>query len=398
MNILFLTTILPSQRKTGGEIASQSFIDVLEKDGHQVVVVGYQRRGDIAVTKINEISTGKRYIETHKSSYYPLLWMALSVITQLPFSGAKYYSNHYVKTVKKLLNNSKYDFVIIDHAQIGWIANIVRKSISKIIFIAHNIEHEIYLALDSTHNWLSKEIYKREARLIKSTEDNLATIAKQVWTFTLHDSQYFQKLNCNTQVFDLPSSLTLNSKRFLHQTSFDSFDIGIIGSWTWNANSLGLKWFFQAVYPHLPKSLSIHVAGKGAEWLAQQYSNVKYCGFVPDVQTFLAQAKVIAIPSITGGGIQIKTLDAIASGSPIVATPIALRGITEYPSYIKVAEKPDEFAHTLVDLLSFETFQKCHALQSGAFDHRIELFQERLYWSQTRQQRFFQKVADAINV
>jgi polysaccharide biosynthesis protein PslH len=397
MNILFLTTILPSQRKTGGEIASQSFIDALEKDGHRVVVVGYQRRGDIAVTKTNEISTGKRYIETHKSSYYPLLWMGLSVIIKLPYSATKYYSNNYVKTVKTLVENEEYDFVIIDHAQIGWIANIVRKSISRIIFIAHNIEHEIYLALDSTHNSLSKQIYKREASLIKTTEHNLATIAKQVWTFTPHDSQYFQKLNCNTQVFDLPSNLALSST-FSHQTSLDSFDIGIIGSWTWNANSLGLKWFFQAVYPHLPKTLSIHVAGKGAEWLAQQYTNVKYCGFVPDVQAFMAQAKVIAIPSITGGGVQIKTLDAIASGSPIVATPVALRGITEYPSYIKVAEKADEFARTLVDLLNFNAFKECYAPKSASFDHRIKLFQEQLHWSQTRQQRFFQKVVDAINL
>lgn len=398
MDILFLTTILPSQRRTGGEIASQSFIDALEKAGHRVVIVGYQRHGDIAITRTNEISTGKRYIETYKSSYYPLLWMTLSVIAKLPFSGAKYYSNNYVKTVKKLFKKDKYDFVVIDHAQIGWIANIVRKNISKIIFIAHNVEHEIYIALDSTHNPLSKQIYKREARLIKTTEDNLATIAKQVWTFTPHDSQYFQKLNGNTQVFDLPSSLALNSKTFPHQTSLDSFDIGIIGSWTWNANSLGLKWFFEAVYPHLPKSLSIHVAGKGAEWLAQQYTNVKYCGFVPDVQAFMAQAKVIAIPSITGGGVQIKTLDAIASGLPIVATPVALRGITEYPSDIKVAEKPDKFAHSLIDLLSFEAFKKCDSLQPQVFDRRIQLFQERLHWSQTRQQRFLQKVADAINL
>jgi hypothetical protein len=29
-----------------------------------------------------------------------------------------------------------------------------------------------------------------------------------------------------------------------------------------------------------------------------QYSNVEYCGFVPDAQAFMEQAKVIAIPSI----------------------------------------------------------------------------------------------------
>jgi polysaccharide biosynthesis protein PslH len=398
MNILFLTTILPSQRKTGGEIASQSFINALQELGHHVVIVGYQRHGDITTIKKNEIATGKRYIETRKSSYYPLLWMALSVITKVPYSATKYYSNNYVQIVKGILEKDKYDFVIIDHAQIGWIVNIVRQSINKIIFIAHNIEHEIYNDLDSKHNLLSKQIYKREAGLIKAIEDNLATTVKQVWSFTPHDSQYFEQFNCNSEVFDLPSSLLLTSTPFPHQTSLDSFDIGIIGSWTWNANLLGLKWFFEAVYPHLPKSLSIHVAGKGAEWLAHKYTNVRYCGFVPEVQTFMAQAKVIAIPSIAGGGVQIKTLDAIASGSPIVATPVALRGISKYPSDIKVAEKPKEFAQTLVDLLSLSILEECHTPKSSDFDQRTNLFKERLYWSQTRQKRFFEKVADAINL
>ncbi|MEA5570618.1 glycosyltransferase family 4 protein [Calothrix sp. UHCC 0171] len=389
MKILYLTTVIPTSRKTGGEIASQNFIDALKRNGHDVVVIAYQRLGDIQQESKNEIIVGKRHIESNKSRLYPLLWMGDSLLRKYPYSAAKYYSLNYVKSVKNILSNDTYDAVIVDHAQICWIADLLSKKIKKIIFIAHNIEHEVYLTqCQNTHNPLTKYIYQREATLIQTCEDYLASLAIQVWTLTPHDSKYFWKLNPNTQAFDLPSSLNIRFNSWQHPVSSKKFDIGIIGSWTWNANMLGLKWFFQQVYPHLPKNLSIHVAGKGAEWLSGEYDNVHYCGFVPDVQEFMSQAKAIAIPSVAGGGIQIKTLDAIASGLPIVATPTALRGIFEYPAGIEVAEQADKFADILTDLVTKTDFTE---------NSRISLLEERKQWLQLRQQQFTTKVNNAIN-
>jgi polysaccharide biosynthesis protein PslH len=389
MKILYLTTVIPSSRRTGGEIASQNFIDSLEQNGHDVLVIGYQRIGDTQQSKSNEIVAGKRHIESHKSQFYPLLWMGDSFLKKYPYSAAKYYSSNYLQTLKENLSHHTYDIAIVDHAQIYWLADLLSVNVQKIIFIAHNIEHEIYLSqYQNTDNHLAKYIYQREAHLIKTYEDNLAQMASQVWTLTSHDSEYFMGINQNTKVFDLPSSLNFGVEPLQHQTSSKKFDIGIIGSWTWNANMLGLKWFFQKVYPYLAENLSIHVAGKGAEWLSGEYENVHYCGFVPNVQEFMAQAKAIAIPSVAGGGIQIKTLDAIASGLPIVATPVALRGIFEYPSYIEVAEQPDKFAHILNDLVTSRDFE-------GDTHHK--LLDEGKQWLELRQQQFIAKIGRAID-
>ncbi|BAZ12216.1 group 1 glycosyl transferase [Calothrix sp. NIES-4071] len=390
MKILYLTTVLPSKKQTGGEIASQTFIEALERDNHEVTVVGYQRQ-ELGTVKTNEITVDARNIETHKSYFAAIVWMGNSLLKNLPYSATKYYSKKYNKIVTSLLKKYNYDTIIIDHAQIGWITNLLTRNQisknSKIIFIAHNVEHQLYLAqYRSAKSQLSKYIYLREAHLIKAIENKLASSAHQVWTLTQSDSKYFYKFNQHSIVFDLPASKTPSNKALKHQI-FAKFDIGIIGSWTWKANLLGLKWFFQSVYPCLPKHLSIHVAGLGAEWLQGEYANVEYCGFVPDVQAFMAQAKVIAIPSITGGGVQIKTLDAIASGLPIVATPVALRGIFDYPSLIKVAEQPDEFAYTLVDLLGSNLGE----------DTCSKLIDERLQWLKSRQEQFLTNVTGAIN-
>ncbi|MGI8502237.1 MAG: glycosyltransferase family 4 protein [Hassallia sp.] len=379
MKILYLTTVLPSKKTTGGEIASQSFIEALQHNGHEVLVLGYQRPNGILKPPNNEIPIAQRYIETEKSRLYPMLWMTLGLLKNLPYSSAKYYSQKYINQLKTILKNEKFDAFIIDHAQMGWLAPFLNNK-AKIIFIAHNIEHEIYLTqLKNYQSQISQHIYQRETYLIKDMEDNLARTATQVWTFTEYDASYFLNINQATKIFHLPSSLKISP----NQPAIKHFDIGIIGSWTWKANKLGLNWFLEEVYPHLPTNLSIHIAGLGAEWLRGKYPNINYCGFVPSVQTFMAQAKVLAIPSISGGGVQIKTLDAIACGSPLVATPIALRGISEYPSSVIVAEKPEEFANSLVQLLTLNTIP--------------DICAEAIAWSENRHLTFLADIIYAIN-
>ena len=123
----------------------------------------------------------------------------------------------------------------------------------------------------------------------------------------------------------------------------------------------------------------------------ERYPNVKYCGFVPDAQTFMSVARVIAIPSISGGGVQIKTLDAIASGSQIVATTVAMRGILDYPFGIEIADDPECFALYLMQLLALDKESDVSEAE------RTKLLDNRLTWSVLRRENFYHSVKTAIN-
>lgn len=382
MKILFLTTILLSKNRNGGEVASQCFIDAIRENGHQVSVVGYLRKGDDLEQNLKDtLVVDERYTETSKSKFYTIVWLVLSIVRGLPYSSAKYYSNTYVRRVKEILSTGKYDIVIIDHSQLSWLECFVQVK-DRLITIAHNVEHQIYQDNSkNTSSFISKLIYSREANLIKAQEDRLATIAKQVWTLTKHDAKYFSTLEGagRSRIFALPPE----TGKLPDKPISKNFDIGLLASWTWRANEEALQWFLQAVYPHLPANLSIHIAGKGADWLTEKYPNIHYRGVVPDAQEFMAQAKVVAIPTLSGGGIQIKTLDAIASGSAIVATPVALRGIYDAPQTVKVAQEPEDFANLLVSAVTSPSMQQ-------AFD-------EARNWYRTRRDKFIGDVAAAIS-
>ncbi|RUT05571.1 glycosyl transferase [Dulcicalothrix desertica PCC 7102] len=380
MSILFLTTIIPRQQKMGSEVASQCFIDALKQKGHEVTVVGYMRQDDVFEPNSQEIVISKRYIETKKAKLYPIFWFIISLFKGIPYSAAKYYSSAYVKTIKSLVSSNQYDAIIIEHSQLGWLAPFIKNK-DKLIFIAHNIEHEIYhYHFQKSSNLISKLIYKREARLIKRIEDKLVTGVRQVWALTEHDAKYFRGVKgaMGVKVFPLsPGSGKLPDKPINKK-----FDIGLIGSWLWKPNQEALHWFLQNVYPQLPNNLSIHVAGKGADWLIKEYPNIHYRGIVPNAQEFMAQAKVVAVPTLSGGGIQIKTLDAIASGSLLVATPVAMRGIPQPPLTVKVAKTSEEFTKLLV--------------KATASSHHQETFHNAKNWYCLRRNKFFNEIDYAI--
>lgn len=377
MKILFLTTVLPVRKLHGSEVASQNIVEALQHAGCTVTVLGYGRKEDGALGKAaHEVLVADRAVETKRAKLQAIGWFTLSLIKQLPYSGAKYISSRYIKQVQSLLKTQSYDVIVIDHAQLGWLLKVIDHP--RKILIAHNLEHEIYRQhFEQSNSAIAKCVYQREAALIKSLEAKTAASVTEVWALTQHDANYFAQFS-KARTLSLPSSFTPRQAEPIAK----AFDIGIIGSWSWKPNEEGLRWFLELVYPHLPQSLSIHVAGRGADWVTERYPSIVYRGFVDDSQVFMMQARVMAIPTLSGGGIQIKTLDAIASGSRIVATMMALRGVANPPQTVSIADQPQQFAQQLIAAITA--------------DQSPEVFQQGQQWYHDRQTKFLNEVERAV--
>lgn len=349
MKILFLTTILPFKAKSGGEIVSKLFIDNLESLGHSVHVLGYLRKGDTSKDiPENMYLVKKIVIESNSSKLFTIVNLIKSFIKGLCYSSQKYITKEYIRCIKKLLIQDSYEYIIIDHFQMGWILKHLPSNI-KIASIAHNVESDLYEQLSQNTNTIFSYIYKQEARKMRVLEDKLIKISQRVWTLTQDNQKRYIELfavsNEKLKVICIPP---VEIPDILLSTNNTKWDIGIIGTWTWKANMDGLVWFFDEVYPLLRSTITISVAGLGAEFLQGKYKNVSYLGFVESANSFMTESKVIAIPSITGDGIQIKTIQAISLGLNIVASTFALRGIDNLPSYVQEARNPEEFREGLM--------------------------------------------------
>lgn len=378
MKILVLTTVLPARKLHGSEVASQNIIEALQHNGCEVTVLGYGRKedGELHIAP-HEVLVSERSVETKQAKLNAMGWFALSLIKRLPYSCAKYITSDYIKRVQSLLNTQSYDAIVLDHAQMGWLLDVIRHP--RIVLIAHNLEHEMYQQhVEQSRNRFAKWVYRREATLVKRLEAKVASSAQEIWTLTHHDASYFAQFS-QARALSLPSSFAN-----LHPEPIQkAFDIGIIGSWSWKPNEEGLRWFLETVYPLLPASLTVHIAGRGADWVAEDYPKIHYRGFVEDSKAFMMQARVMAIPTLSGGGVQIKTLDAIASGSQIVGTAIAFRGIANPPRTVSIADQPQKFAQALIAAVGMEP--------------SIEDLEQAQQWYCDRQAQFLSEVGEAID-
>lgn len=380
MRILVLTTVLPEAARGGGEIAVRSIVDALERNADDIRVIGYRRTRDPSSDDARWIAAEERAIETAASGWRRLAWGANALTRGVPYSQAKFESSAFRATVSTVAADAPFDLAIINFAQLAWMLPHVRRYSRRVVACLHNVDHALYADhRDHAQNPLARWVYGREGRLVRRAEQRLVAGADEIWALTRDDAEVFAAYTpeAAVHVLTVPSPFEPPS-----DPPDKAFDVGLIGSWTWRANEDGLRWFFTEIYPRLPDTYEIRVAGIGGEWLAGRYPNVRYLGLIDDARRFMEQARVLAIPVRIGGGIQIKTLDAIASGSAVVAAPLALRGIDDAPSSVATAASVPEFAEKIAA-----------ALAAG---ERPDARKEAVRWSAGRRAAFDAEISAAV--
>ncbi len=349
LSILFLTTILPDEGRgqSGGEIVTNHIVAAMRALGHDVRLLGYGRPG--YQPKDGEQLVECRPIETRVAPWCAMFWLIRALLNGRAYSVEKFVGRAYRNALSQVLGEKHWDYVILDHAQMAWLLPCVQGL--RLVHMSHNHETALYLEQAGAGHLLRRLIFEREACKMDVAERSLADCSHSVWTLTMANAEIFTALGAKTTV-SLPVPPMTLPKDFC--CSVPEYDIGLLGTWSWGPNRSGLDWFCNHVLPLLPKDINIALAGAGADDLQGRFSNLSVLGRIPDAAAFLGKVRCIAVPAIAGNGIQIKTLDAIAIGRPIVATGHALRGIDSIPPRVWVANNPLDFSNALQEILSLQ--------------------------------------------
>jgi glycosyltransferase involved in cell wall biosynthesis len=119
------------------------------------------------------------------------------------------------------------------------------------------------------------------------------------------------------------------------------------------------RWFGRRVFPRIRRAApgtTFHVVGarphRAVRRLAAQERGVVVTGFVPAMPAPLRRAAIAVAPLHAGSGQPLKVLEAMACGTPVVATPRAAAEIGACPEeHLLVAERPEAFADQALRLL-----------------------------------------------
>jgi glycosyltransferase involved in cell wall biosynthesis len=120
-------------------------------------------------------------------------------------------------------------------------------------------------------------------------------------------------------------------------------------------NLLSLVWFLKEVLPLAP-GVSVKILGNIDEYMRAHAPSLYkahaslFHGRIKDLDAAYSKAAAILLPATAGHGISIKTIEALSSGAPLIATPLAFRGFgieaADLPN-VTMAETAAEFASAL---------------------------------------------------
>lgn len=107
---------------------------------------------------------------------------------------------------------------------------------------------------------------------------------------------------------------------------------------------------------HNDWGFEIHIAGEVKSLLnltdpqharVASHPLVRFLGFVEEIQDFYASVDLIVCPIMSGTGINVKTVQALAYGMPVIATQHASKGVpTKYPEHL-LTDVPSLVGHLL---------------------------------------------------
>lgn len=118
------------------------------------------------------------------------------------------------------------------------------------------------------------------------------------------------------------------------------------------ANRAAIQWFIDNVMPCLEGiDVRLHVYGGVCAKVRDVPPSVEMRGFVDDVEDVYRECDVMINPVIHGGGIKIKSIEALSRGKPLIASPEGAVGIADPgQSGVVIARNRAEFATAVIGL------------------------------------------------
>lgn len=143
---------------------------------------------------------------------------------------------------------------------------------------------------------------------------------------------------------------------------------------TWEPNVHGIRWFIDEVLPRvreLVPEATLKVAGRVSDSVPDS-EGVEKLGFVDDLEGEACCAALVIVPVFYGTGLNVKLMDALSWGCPVVATPYAFRGLPPMESSVGAfTESPEKFAEQVVAVLGSPELRKDLSQQSFEYAKRI---------------------------
>lgn len=360
-SVLFISTQLPYPPKSGGTIKSWNYLSDLCNR--------YQKVGLACLLKDDD--------SEHLNEFKKVLPLSALITEKLdiprtPLNLIRSYFSHpclnafrnYSSSFEKKIDSIslEYDILIIDHYEV--FQYVPKEFRGKVVLHTHNAEFALWQRLSELNqNPILKIILRQEAKRVKAYERSMIDQADLVYA-TPSDIDIYQAAGFNLNKMKVTYHLGNDDLLQLPKVNFEDTKECLIfmGTLSWEPNLDGICWFIENVFSRLIEQrpqLKLYILGKDPgerlTSLAKQYQQIKLCGFVKELDSYLKFSRVFLAPLRFGSGMKVKVLEGMYRGIPQVSTTVGAEGLeVENEEEIMIADQADDFKSAVERLLDDE--------------------------------------------
>ncbi|MBR6083093.1 MAG: glycosyltransferase [Salinivirgaceae bacterium] len=378
MHILVLCNKMPYPSNDGGTIATLNMIMGLAAQGNTVDVLAMQtHKHNFPLSKLSaelrkNINWHSDWIDTDIST---LRLLKNLIFSRLPYNAERFVSKEFDEKLKGLLQNN-YDIVQLEGLYLTSYIDTIRNNSKSIISLrAHNVEQQIWERLAETETNPFRRIYKRIlSRRIGRLEQLTLSKIDLLVPITRNDAErlpFAPERTCVTPTGIEPQKFSAYKEPSVPKSVF------YIGALDWEPNQEAVLWFVRNVWTDVHQQhpdWELHIAGRNApKSFAAELAKypVVFDGQVQSAQEFIERHNIMVVPLLSGSGMRIKIIEAMAHSRCVVTTPVGAEGIdAENGRQILIGETPDELKALILKAIGDAEFTRSVANEAFAFTNQ----------------------------
>lgn len=238
------------------------------------------------------------------------------------------HDDEYLNTLKSVLKNQTFDYIVIDHLRTYSMYKAAKKLVdrtkTKLIYMAHNIEFKNHQQKLKNFPTARKRLYYNLInRNIRKLEIELINEADIVWGLSQKDIDELSEVATIKHSQIIPPYFPWTEVKPKASLEQQTKKIMILGSMQWYPNVQGALHFIKDIFPKILEqdpSYQLLIVGQKPDQrlLDAQSDKIIVTGRVPSVDPYVRDADLLVIPNRFGSGIKIKLLESIIKGLPVI--------------------------------------------------------------------------------
>lgn len=351
-----ITPYLPYPLVSGGQIRTYNLLKNLSKK-HNITLFSYIRKDD----ERQYISKLKPYCADIRVFKRGPVWTPMNILKSQfsfhPLLVTIYRSQALQDAVATEIATGKYNLI---HAETFYVMPNIPKTNLPIILVVQTIEHLGYKEFTKRlENPFIKPFLYWDVKKIKYWEEYYWRTANRLIAMSQEDKSYIlRRVPHVGEISVVANGVDIAFFNEVAKVKKEEFIVLFVGTFKWLPNVEAVSYLVEKVWDKIKKQIpeaKLWIVGNSPTMLIQSYmdrdQSIVVKGRVNDIRDAYKKASVLLAPVWSGKGTRYKILEAMATNTPIVATPLAVEGLNvQNGVHALVADNADGLAENTVQL------------------------------------------------